>query len=227
MIEGGGELLVWSASDYENFTAERPDLAPRALPGIEAGIVRRLDGGGVEEIPDPDVEGVIITTPNDTHKDVITAALEAGKAVYTDKPIARRGGAVTIEPNEATTVEIALESLRRGLLRVEAEVTRDDERRLAEGEPRQADALQGDGADAGRGAYAGVQARWDGDGEVARHAGGLAVAGVVLGYHLYMLRADGAVLAAAKPLDVLVVPPSDHFSCGAKRGRVTAVSRKT
>jgi predicted dehydrogenase len=31
---------------------------------------------------------VIVTTPNDTHKDVIIQALEAGKAVYTDKPIA-------------------------------------------------------------------------------------------------------------------------------------------
>lgn len=42
-----------------------------------------------ELLSDPDVEGVIITTPNDTHKDVITQALEAGKAVYTDKPIAQ------------------------------------------------------------------------------------------------------------------------------------------
>lgn len=42
-----------------------------------------------ELLSDPDVEGVIITTPNDTHREVITAALEAGKAVYTDKPIAQ------------------------------------------------------------------------------------------------------------------------------------------
>jgi UDP-N-acetyl-2-amino-2-deoxyglucuronate dehydrogenase len=39
-------------------------------------------------LADPDVEGVVITTPNDTHKDVIVSALEAGKAVYVDKPIA-------------------------------------------------------------------------------------------------------------------------------------------
>jgi predicted dehydrogenase len=42
-----------------------------------------------ELLSDPDVEGVIITTPNDTHKDVIIQALDAGKAVYTDKPIAQ------------------------------------------------------------------------------------------------------------------------------------------
>ena len=41
-----------------------------------------------ELLADPAVEGVIVTTPNDTHKDVIIQALEAGKAVYTDKPIA-------------------------------------------------------------------------------------------------------------------------------------------
>ncbi|MGH2735725.1 MAG: Gfo/Idh/MocA family protein, partial [Actinomycetota bacterium] len=41
-----------------------------------------------ELLNDPEIEGVVITTPNDTHRDVIIAALEAGKAVYTDKPIA-------------------------------------------------------------------------------------------------------------------------------------------
>jgi predicted dehydrogenase len=41
-----------------------------------------------ELLDDPAIEGVIVTTPNDTHKDVIVKALEAGKAVYVDKPIA-------------------------------------------------------------------------------------------------------------------------------------------
>lgn len=39
-------------------------------------------------LADPEIEGVIITTPNDTHRDLIMRALAAGKAVYTDKPIA-------------------------------------------------------------------------------------------------------------------------------------------
>ena len=42
-----------------------------------------------ELLGDPDVEGVVITTPNDTHREVIVAALDANKAVYTDKPIAQ------------------------------------------------------------------------------------------------------------------------------------------
>lgn len=36
VIEGGGELLVWSASDYENFTSERPDLKDQAEKELEA-----------------------------------------------------------------------------------------------------------------------------------------------------------------------------------------------
>jgi 1,5-anhydro-D-fructose reductase (1,5-anhydro-D-mannitol-forming) len=39
-------------------------------------------------LADPEVEGVLVTTPNDSHRRVIVQALEAGKAVYTDKPIA-------------------------------------------------------------------------------------------------------------------------------------------
>jgi predicted dehydrogenase len=41
-----------------------------------------------ELLGDPEVEGVLVTTPNDTHKPVILECLDAGKAVYTDKPIA-------------------------------------------------------------------------------------------------------------------------------------------
>lgn len=41
-----------------------------------------------ELLADDEIEGVLVTTPNDTHREVITRCLEAGKAVYTDKPIA-------------------------------------------------------------------------------------------------------------------------------------------
>jgi predicted dehydrogenase len=41
-----------------------------------------------ELLADPEVEGVLVTTPNDTHRTVIIQAIDAGKAVYTDKPIA-------------------------------------------------------------------------------------------------------------------------------------------
>ncbi len=41
-----------------------------------------------ELLSDPEIEGVLVTTPNDAHKPVILDCLDAGKAVYTDKPIA-------------------------------------------------------------------------------------------------------------------------------------------
>jgi UDP-N-acetyl-2-amino-2-deoxyglucuronate dehydrogenase len=50
--------------------------------------VERSAASYEELLADDAVEGLIVTTPNDTHKDVIVRALEAGKAVYTDKPIA-------------------------------------------------------------------------------------------------------------------------------------------
>ncbi len=53
----------------------------------EFGVTRCASSYG-ELLADPEIEGVVITTPNDTHRDMIIAALEAGKAVYTDKPIA-------------------------------------------------------------------------------------------------------------------------------------------
>lgn len=42
-----------------------------------------------ELLADPDVEGIMITTPNDTHRPLIVQALEAGMPVYTDKPVAQ------------------------------------------------------------------------------------------------------------------------------------------
>ena len=55
-----------------------------------------------ELLADEAVEGVIVTTPNDTHKDVVIQALRAGKAVYTDKPIAH-----TLEDANAIAAAVA------------------------------------------------------------------------------------------------------------------------
>jgi predicted dehydrogenase len=59
----------------------------RAAFQVDLGIPRSastLD----ELLADPEIEGVLVTTPNDTHKAVILECLDAGKGVYTDKPIA-------------------------------------------------------------------------------------------------------------------------------------------
>jgi myo-inositol 2-dehydrogenase / D-chiro-inositol 1-dehydrogenase len=42
-----------------------------------------------EAIADPEVEAVVISTPTDTHAPLIEAALKAGKAVWSEKPIAQ------------------------------------------------------------------------------------------------------------------------------------------
>ncbi|KDR83581.1 hypothetical protein GALMADRAFT_133012 [Galerina marginata CBS 339.88] len=51
--------------------------------GVTVKIHRSLDG----VLADPDVELVIIGTPNDTHYDFAKAALNAGKHVLVDKPV--------------------------------------------------------------------------------------------------------------------------------------------
>jgi acetyl-CoA synthetase len=56
--ETGGIMIANFASQ-----AIKPGSMGRPLPGIEAGIVRRLEGGGVEEITEPDVEGELALRP--------------------------------------------------------------------------------------------------------------------------------------------------------------------
>lgn len=63
------------------------DEAKRTAFAEEFGIARTA-ASWEELLADPEVEGVLITTPNDTHRDLVLQALEAGKAAYTDKPIA-------------------------------------------------------------------------------------------------------------------------------------------
>ena len=73
----------------------------RAAFAEEFGIPRSAESYE-ELLADPEIEGVVVTTPNDTHKDVIVQALEAGKAVYTDKPMAH-----TLEHASAIAAAVA------------------------------------------------------------------------------------------------------------------------
>ena len=63
-----------------------PDAAEagRVLAGARRATLDPLDA-----INDPDVEAVVINTPTTTHATYIEAALRAGKAVWTEKPIAQ------------------------------------------------------------------------------------------------------------------------------------------
>ncbi len=71
----------------ELITCYSRDEAKREAFREELGIPR--SSASYEDLlADPEVEGVILTTPNDTHRPLILQALEAGMPVYTDKPIA-------------------------------------------------------------------------------------------------------------------------------------------
>ncbi len=64
-----------------------PDLAA-AERGRDIARAGRATSDPLEAIGDPDVEVVVITTPTSTHASLIEAALRAGKAIWSEKPIA-------------------------------------------------------------------------------------------------------------------------------------------
>jgi len=64
-----------------------PDLAA-AERGRDIARAGRATADPYEAIGDPDVEVVVITTPTSTHASLIEAALRAGKAIWSEKPIA-------------------------------------------------------------------------------------------------------------------------------------------
>jgi len=74
-VEGGGELLVWSASDYENFTADRPELATRADAELEAVVRLHLAQGWPFRL-------------HATYDETISRMLDVLEAINEDTPLA-------------------------------------------------------------------------------------------------------------------------------------------
>ena len=64
-------------------------VAAAAERGMEIAHARRASLDPVEALRDPAVEAVVIVTPTSTHASLIEASLRAGKAVWTEKPIAQ------------------------------------------------------------------------------------------------------------------------------------------
>jgi myo-inositol 2-dehydrogenase/D-chiro-inositol 1-dehydrogenase len=65
------------------------DLDPaEAEMGREIARAGRATTDALDAIHDPDVEAVVIVTPTSTHASLIEAALRAGKAIWSEKPIA-------------------------------------------------------------------------------------------------------------------------------------------
>lgn len=78
------------------------DEAKRTAFQEELGI-KRSASSFEELLNDDEIEGIILTTPNDTHRPLIEQALAAGMPVYTDKPIA-----ATLE--DASSIMAAVEA---------------------------------------------------------------------------------------------------------------------
>jgi myo-inositol 2-dehydrogenase/D-chiro-inositol 1-dehydrogenase len=74
---GNAHLVV--VADQDPAAAER---------GREIGRAARSTSDPLDAINDPAVEAVVISTPTSTHASLVEAALRAGKAVWTEKPIA-------------------------------------------------------------------------------------------------------------------------------------------
>jgi myo-inositol 2-dehydrogenase/D-chiro-inositol 1-dehydrogenase len=64
-------------------------VAEAAEKGREIARAMRASTDAVEAILDPDVDAVVIVTPTNTHATLIETALLAGKAVWSEKPIAQ------------------------------------------------------------------------------------------------------------------------------------------
>ncbi|GAB47342.1 oxidoreductase [Mobilicoccus pelagius] len=69
----GFELAAIVSSDAGKVRAAHPDV--RHLPDVDA------------LLGDPDIDVVVVTTPNDTHVPLTLAAVEAGKHVVVEKPV--------------------------------------------------------------------------------------------------------------------------------------------
>ena len=93
-VVSGSELVA--VTDFESGVA-----------GAVAGqLGARVHDDGVELIDDPAVDAVVIATRDDTHADLVLAALRAGKPVMCEKPLA----AVAAQCRELVAAQAALKN---------------------------------------------------------------------------------------------------------------------
>ena len=83
-----------------------PDPAAVERVAQIAGTVERRYTDGRALINDPDVDAVVVVAPTRMHRDLILAVSEAGKPLFTEKPLA---------PNYETVVEIVAAVARSGI----------------------------------------------------------------------------------------------------------------
>jgi predicted dehydrogenase len=82
LVRNFAEAPGASVSFVSDLSAERLEIAARRYPGIRTSTQAR------DLIESPEVDAVVIATPVDTHFDLALAALQAGKHVLVEKPLA-------------------------------------------------------------------------------------------------------------------------------------------
>ncbi len=100
-LVGYGGIGAFHTANWRNLNLYYPDLPAQihlqgAAAQSEASAIRAKDKGGYEYgtrdfhdlMQDPQVDLIDICTPNDTHYEIFNAALDAGKHVYLEKPLA-------------------------------------------------------------------------------------------------------------------------------------------
>src|SRR5689334_16637059 len=134
-------LSYWHvhANDYSKQAAEHPDTEIVAVwddqPERGQAAAQRWGGQFEESLPAllarDDIDGVIVVTPTNQHRDVMTAAAQAGKHIFTEKVVA----STLHEANEIlAAVEQAGVKLTVSLPRLNAGYTQAIQSILAEGQ---------------------------------------------------------------------------------------------
>ena len=91
-------LSYWHvhARDYARDAANHPDTVVTTVwdTDVERGTVAaegigaRFEPDLAKVLADPEIDGVIVTTPTSEHREVMVAAARAGKHIFTEKVIA-------------------------------------------------------------------------------------------------------------------------------------------
>src|SRR4051812_14327191 len=87
--------LLGEDGDVELVAAADPDPAGIARVEQIAGVVPRRYAEGRDLIADPAVDAVVVVAPTRFHRDLIACAADAGKALFTEKPLAPTFAVVT------------------------------------------------------------------------------------------------------------------------------------
>jgi myo-inositol 2-dehydrogenase/D-chiro-inositol 1-dehydrogenase len=90
---GAGKIARIHAANLADLQGARLRAVADVVPEAALALAREADcealGDSGELLARPDVEAVLVTTPPDTHVDVVVAAAEAGKHVFCEKPLAQ------------------------------------------------------------------------------------------------------------------------------------------